>query len=238
MYVCYRIMAALLAGALVSLAVATLSSWRPIPPEGDWSPATPMAVASHVVASRSVRVPGGVRISSLLTGTMLTPDQADETAERFRAQYQRFPDKMLLRTWWHGDFCRLVQLEGERDLLVVIHDARGWPLPVLTGSYLTHRLTDRGSGPPMVWHGCILLDESSPGEPFCRRLLPYRPIWINLILTSSLYGAVFYGLAMGAVALRQWRRRRGSRCLTCGYNCRGLPGAICPECGQPYRGPS
>ena len=32
--------------------------------------------------------------------------------------------------------------------------------------------------------------------------------------------------------IRDWRRRRGGRCVSCGYDMRGLDGRRCPECGM------
>jgi hypothetical protein len=47
-------------------------------------------------------------------------------------------------------------------------------------------------------------------------------------------------LTCGCALFVRWipipRRREAFRCSGCGYDLRGLPGPLCPECGNPFRG--
>jgi hypothetical protein len=52
------------------------------------------------------------------------------------------------------------------------------------------------------------------------------PLWPVALAT-----AIAPGLWLARV-VRTWRRRRGGRCVACGYDMRGLDGRRCPECGM------
>jgi hypothetical protein len=59
-----------------------------------------------------------------------------------------------------------------------------------------------------------------------------KPIWWNLLLSAAVYGCVFWLLAGGLAAIRGVIRRGRGRCGGCGYDLRGIGGAVCPECGK------
>jgi hypothetical protein len=60
-------------------------------------------------------------------------------------------------------------------------------------------------------------------------LIIWLPDWVIILPTAALASA------LARPELRAWRRRRRgeTRCVKCGYDRRGLPGAeaACPECG-------
>ncbi|HVU64866.1 MAG TPA: hypothetical protein VHC70_12875, partial [Phycisphaerales bacterium] len=61
---------------------------------------------------------------------------------------------------------------------------------------------------------------------------PVMPIWSGLALNTLFYGTIAWGLLFLPGTVRRWRRRRGGRCVKCGYDRAGLAaGAPCPECG-------
>jgi hypothetical protein len=62
--------------------------------------------------------------------------------------------------------------------------------------------------------------------------LPIVPIWSGLAIDTLFYGTIAWGLLFLPGTLRRSRRRRGGRCLKCGYDRAGLASeAACPECG-------
>lgn len=62
--------------------------------------------------------------------------------------------------------------------------------------------------------------------------LPVTPIWSGLAIDTLFYGVIAWGLLLAPGAIRRCRRRRGGRCVKCGYDRAGLAaGAACPECG-------
>jgi hypothetical protein len=61
--------------------------------------------------------------------------------------------------------------------------------------------------------------------------LPLTPRWPGFAVDVLLYAGVVFGLASLATGVRRWRRRRGGRCLRCGYELKGV--GVCPECGRP-----
>lgn len=65
------------------------------------------------------------------------------------------------------------------------------------------------------------------------RRLPIDPIWPGLLLNSSLYAAIAYGVTFGAVQGRRLVRRRRGRCPMCAYDLAGITADVCPECGKP-----
>jgi hypothetical protein len=93
-----------------------------------------------------------------------------------------------------------------------IIEARGWPLPALWGEVL------------------IKEDGSVAG-----RALPWRPIWINLLVDSAFLGAglwICWMLATRPVRyLTESARARRGACVRCGYDLQFDLKPGCPECG-------
>ncbi len=66
-------------------------------------------------------------------------------------------------------------------------------------------------------------------------MLPYLPIWPGLLANTAICGGAWWALLFGPGVLKRWHRRRTGRCVTCGYDLRGLSGrseGVCPECGD------
>jgi hypothetical protein len=105
---------------------------------------------------------------------------------------------------------------------------RGWPLIALWSS---HTKTMGATGTSKI-SGGIPLSSWDPTDNY-DRILPYRPVWPGLIGNTAFY-AIFWWLAKCIFrSIRRLTRRRGGRCVLCGYSRTGLAGgAACPECGK------
>jgi hypothetical protein len=89
---------------------------------------------------------------------------------------------------------------------------------------------DYGAAPISALYVGRPLDQSDPHG--IAGYLPIAPIWSGLVIDTLFYGTIAWGLLFLPGTLRRWRRRRGGRCVKCGYDLKGLPaGAACPECG-------
>jgi len=96
------------------------------------------------------------------------------------------------------------------------------------------RFVERPSGDHAAWAGLILLPNwfsgvihSSPAPP---GVVGGQGFWF-VVFPAYLF-AVPFGAALLWSGLRTGSRRRRRRCLSCGYDLRGLPGGPCPECGK------
>ena len=63
------------------------------------------------------------------------------------------------------------------------------------------------------------------------RVLPYRPIWLGMLINTLFYAILLYLAIAGSGALRRLIRLKRGRCPRCGYDLRGALQAGCPECG-------
>ncbi len=122
--------------------------------------------------------------------------------------------------WFH-------QLD-HRPRLEFSQEATGWPRLALWCGYDEEPKTLM----PLVRGGFALSKERIGLLPQ-GRALPYRPIWLGLLLDSILYaccwGAIWFVCLLPSRARRLWRLRRGL-CGSCGYDVAGIAG-VCPECG-------
>lgn len=129
---------------------------------------------------------------------------------------------------------------GERRVTRLVR-TEGWPCRCVWGAYDIDPLWDGGGpdvgvlpiSPPValgaVWIGRTLDKDDRRG---IGGYLPITPIWSGLAVDTLFYGAIAWGLLFVPRAVRRWRRRRGGRCVKCGYDRTGLAaGAACPECG-------
>jgi hypothetical protein len=118
---------------------------------------------------------------------------------------------------------------GERFVRIV-----GWPVECAWGAVDSHFRSSLPTPLPLT-----AVHALSVGRPLnftdARGIcgyLPIAPIWSGLALNTIFYGMMAWGLLFLPGTLRRWRRRRGGRCVKCGYNRGGLAmGAACPECG-------
>lgn len=63
--------------------------------------------------------------------------------------------------------------------------------------------------------------------------IPVTPIPAGLAINVAAFTAVWAMIWLLAGTTRRAKRRRGGRCVACGYDMRGLAGgAACPECGR------
>ena len=109
-------------------------------------------------------------------------------------------------------------------------EARGWPLPALW--------CEHDAGTPAVRGGFEIRGaHHAPwmARRMVRRTLPYRPLWIGLLVDTALWSSVTGLLLFIPGAIRRVRRRRAGQCPACGDDLAGLGGrggAACPECGE------
>lgn len=63
-------------------------------------------------------------------------------------------------------------------------------------------------------------------------VMPFYPLWRGTLVNSVVFGAP----VLAALLARRWWRRRARRreglCPGCGYDLRGSPARVCPECGR------
>ncbi len=81
-----------------------------------------------------------------------------------------------------------------------------------------------------TWRAAIRLSDDSP-DPFVRRILPLRPLWIGLIAKTSFYAVILWLVTLGPFAVRRFVRDRRGLCIKCGYDLRATEHEVCPECG-------
>lgn len=110
----------------------------------------------------------------------------------------------------------------------------GWPFPCV-------RHVD------VQGQGVVTSDPTVPTNPLgswftVTTLLPIRPLWPGLAWNTLIYTAAWllFGCATLAAArsLRRIHRRRGNRCVKCGYSFAGVTSPTCPECGNPRAAPA
>jgi len=108
--------------------------------------------------------------------------------------------------------------------------ASGWPLRSIW-CLVDHRMKPRGSSAlreiapavPLGWY-----DNAAGNFP---RFIAFRPVWFGMIANTLFYALLTLMLIFTISALRARHRRTRGLCLACGYDLRGTPGPVCPECG-------
>lgn len=111
-----------------------------------------------------------------------------------------------------------------------LEHATGWPLVALWYEVISPASTPY----QFQVEGGIPLSRSTPSArpPIADlRALPWRPIWIALVIDSVFWGLVALGASRVLVAGRQARRLRRHLCPRCAYSLAGQPAPGCPECG-------
>jgi len=82
---------------------------------------------------------------------------------------------------------------------------------------------------------------SLPNLPWCNgmmhRYAPWSPRWPAFMANTVVYAGFSFALFSLMIGWRRVRRRRGGRCVRCGYDLGGLAPdhARCPECGATIR---
>jgi hypothetical protein len=101
----------------------------------------------------------------------------------------------------------------------------GWPCVAAYSIDAPGRNGQVAYGLPVPWRAVRRPNWASDGNA----VLPLRPIWAGIGINVAFFGSVNFALLAAPGIIRRHRRRRGGRCVVCGYDKRGL--SSCPECG-------
>jgi hypothetical protein len=121
----------------------------------------------------------------------------------------------------------------------IAEDRRGWPWPAAR-CWFIGTMNQQSQSPWIVEHG-VPLDHSLTQRASLAtlRALPLSPMWggvaADVLVHAAIWMAVFVGIRAAMTNAVVGRRRRGGRCLACGYDLRGISGDACPECGREQR---
>ena len=154
------------------------------------------------------------------------------------------------------ELIRSVPMPDVAQILVVSHNATGWPLPAFRGAVVAR------SGPSTddtalirndVWRAVLvpfgawtMTDEEKDYTPYDEAsrvfygwdtILPLSPIWPGFVVNTVFYALVLGGLFFGPGAIKRARRRKRGLCPVCAYPLK-TDGDVCSECGAPLRGES
>lgn len=120
--------------------------------------------------------------------------------------------------------------------------ATGWPLLTAWCDWAYDGRWWSPTRPAVVRGGISITRAPAKGRasPVMRlHALPYRPIWLGVVVNTLFYAVLLAVPFASLVALRAWRRGRRKargRCTRCAYDLTGLgAGAPCPECGVEAR---
>lgn len=178
------------------------------------------SIGRHVFYVETFRALGRTRVVSCGIGTL---DSEHEAASIVRRMSKPLVGPIARQGWWQRRAVSLLDSEP-----AALHDAVGWPLHVVEGQLVgpfrsnTYQLT----------RGCIVLEAGrSLGAASEWRLIPFRPLWLNLLASSCLYGTPIFIVAILVRGCRRRCRHSYGRCVQCGYDIKGLSVARCPECG-------
>ncbi len=109
----------------------------------------------------------------------------------------------------------------------------GWPMPCVRSHYGSLGVFG-GIELYRFYYGDGVSDVRSISRqlPFLARVtLPYHPLLVNLLINSTLYGLLAYGLFLIPGPLKRCHRKRRGLCSQCKYDLRGDHESGCPECG-------
>ena len=119
---------------------------------------------------------------------------------------------------------------------VLYDDARGWPL-VAFWSHWDSGMLPCGPKDGKKLHGGFILHPAKPQLPGqisidAQRALPFRPIWLGLVVDVLFYSLIWFVLLSGIGLTRSAIRRVKGYCIRCGYDLQGMDHIKCPECGE------
>ncbi len=105
----------------------------------------------------------------------------------------------------------------------------GWP-KFCVRSHKETRVSNIDDRPVEGGFDCSQYRASLPSFLF-NTVLPYRPLYLNLLFNSALYGLLAYGSWAAFGSLKHNRRKSRGLCPQCKYDLRGDHESGCPECG-------
>jgi len=125
--------------------------------------------------------------------------------------------------------------------VVWVTDARGWPCLCLRSQWelTATRANARwisGLSVRRIKGGVRLTQGEPDATSFLAgfSVLPLRIMWGGFMIDVVAFGCMWLSCEiirmLAGNGVRSWRRR-GSRCIACGYSLKGLREATCPECG-------
>jgi hypothetical protein len=125
-----------------------------------------------------------------------------------------------------GDLPRWVQ-EPPVNSSGRVTEAWGWPAVCLAWS---------ADSPARLPSGVVVTYEDALEAPLRGKTfeLPLRRVWGGIAVDVVFYGFVFAAIGVGAAWVRRGRQRKRGRCVWCGYDCAGVTGDVCPECGRAW----
>ncbi len=163
------------------------------------------------------------------------PGEPDELVraflEKIRARTDEFRPEPVAESITWGRFAS----EPSTAANVLGHDiAFGWPRPCLwyqvTGVWTATATGGTLSGGVPV--GGILIEGAASARGSDFKALPYRVIWLRLLVNIAFWSLIWCALLLVPRFIRRAHRRRRGLCLACAYDRRATPaGAPCPECG-------
>jgi hypothetical protein len=159
-----------------------------------------------------------------------------------------------MRAGGHGaeSAVALAMPEGASDISVATHVLAirryGWPWPALdtTDVIIPEDTTElfysrrSGSGPPAWWFESWRSGVWHPLDPgrgwataFAK--FPCMPHWPTMAADSAFHAGLWFLILTGFVRFHRFARSRfrisRGMCGSCGYDLKGSPGGVCPECG-------
>lgn len=103
----------------------------------------------------------------------------------------------------------------------------GWPRPCASVTMIP---VPRPEWPPTFTRSYYGIEVAREGKPSWQ--LPVRIVWKDGALDLAFWGVLAGVPLVGVPLLRWWSRKRGGRCLECGYDRRSIACELpCPECG-------
>ena len=212
----YRIVASILVGLIVTIAVAIAAAQTKTKPVGggyarsESAEAAPNRIPIWDIEVRTNPLHRRLRYWRMQVSGMNVMIPIDDY-ERNRLELTALPPHLRPRSL---DDLWIYALFGES----------GWPLPAL--GYMVDDHSQNGVPDHRPRH-TLVVGTWPNNNP---RVIPLRPLWIGLLVDTALYACIVFGFVESVrLAIRALRTRPG-HCRRCRYDLRGLSGK-CPECG-------